>query len=67
VQEQSAPHREFFPVYQYGELRMREAEIAVHPYILNGHMQGASAVLEGCLPGGATQLAVAPVFVLEEG
>jgi hypothetical protein len=67
VQEQSAPHREFFPVYQYGELRMREAEVAVHPYILNGRMQGASAVLEGCLPGGATQLAVAPVFLLEEG
>ena len=66
VQERPALCREVFPIYQYGELRMKEAEVAVHSQVLNGEMQSASAVLQTCLAGAATHLAVAPVLLLEE-
>lgn len=66
VQERTPPTRESFPVFQYGELKMKEAEVAVHPHVLNGEMNGASAVLQNHLAGSAAHLAVAPVLLLEE-
>jgi hypothetical protein len=66
VQERSSPVHESFPLFQYGELKMKEAEVTVHPHVLNGEMSGASAVLQTCLAGSAAHLAVAPVFLLEE-
>ncbi len=66
VQERPPLSRELFPVYQYGELKMKEAEVAVHPHVLNGEMQSASAILQTCVAGTATHLAVAPVLLLEE-
>jgi hypothetical protein len=66
VQERTLSARESFPVFQYGELKMKEAEVTVHPHVLNGEMSGASAVLQTYLAGSAAHLAVAPVLLLEE-
>jgi hypothetical protein len=66
VQERALSARECFPVFQYGEFKMKEAEVTVHPHVLNGEMSGASAVLQTCLAGSAAHLAVAPVLLLEE-
>ena len=66
VQERALPARECFPLFQYGEFKMKEAEVTVHPHVLNGEMGGASAVLETCLAGSTAHLAVAPVLLLEE-
>lgn len=66
VQERRFVGRETFPVYQYGELKMKEAEVTVHPYVFNGRMHGASAILNTSSDGSATQLAVAPVLLLED-
>jgi hypothetical protein len=66
VQERALPARESFPLFQYGEFKMKEAEVTVHPHVLNGEMSGASAVLQTCLAGSTAHLAVAPVLLLEE-
>jgi hypothetical protein len=66
VQERTLPARESFPLFQYGTFKMKEAEVTVHPHVLNGQMSGASAVLETCLAGATAHLAAAPVLLLEE-
>ena len=66
VQERPLSARDTFPLFQYGELKMKEAEVTVHPHVLNGEMSGASALLQTYLAGSATHLAVAPVLLLEE-
>jgi hypothetical protein len=66
VQERRSVSREIFPVYQYGEFKMKEAEVTVHPHIFNGRMHGASAILNTSSDGSAAHLAVAPVLLLEE-
>jgi len=66
VQERVVSGRESFPLFQYGEFKMKEAEVTVHPHVLNGEMSSASAVLHTYLAGSAAHLAVAPVLLLEE-
>jgi len=66
VQERALPTQEFFPLFQYGEFKMKEAEVTVHTHVLNGEMSGASAVLQTCSAGSTAHLAVAPVCLLEE-
>ena len=66
VQERTMQSIELFPIYQYGELKMKEAEVAIHPYVFNGQMHGTSAILQTRLAGSVTHLAVAPVLLLEE-
>jgi hypothetical protein len=66
VQERHSVSRETFPVYQYGEFKMKETEVTVHPHVFNGRMHGASAILNTSSNGSATHLAVAPVLLLEE-
>jgi hypothetical protein len=66
VQERAVATREFFPIFQYGEFKMKEAEVAIHPHVLNGEMGGASAILQTSLSGSAAHLAVAPVILLQE-
>jgi hypothetical protein len=66
VQERRSVSREIFPIYQYGEFKMKETEVTVHPYIFNGHMHGASAILSTSSNGSATHLAIAPVLLLED-
>jgi hypothetical protein len=67
VQKRPVAHTELFPVFQYGELKMKIAEVTVHPHLINGQMNDASAILHSCAEGSAAQLAVAPVLLLEEG
>jgi hypothetical protein len=66
VQERHSVSHETFPVYQYGEFKMKETEVTVHPHIFNGRMHGASAILNTSSNGSATHLAVAPVLLLED-
>jgi hypothetical protein len=66
VQERFSCGREIFPIYQYGELQMRETEVSVHPHVLNGKVQGVSAALATSSGGCSTPLAIAPVLVLEQ-
>ncbi len=62
VQEYFPGSRDVFPVLEYEEMRMKEAEVSVRPYVINGRMQGASAALH--MPGNGGVLN-APVLVLE--
>ncbi len=66
AQEHSCCGREPVPVFQYGELHIKDAEVCVHPQILSGKLRGASATLETSASGYATPLAIAPVLVLEK-
>ncbi|MBV9443806.1 MAG: hypothetical protein JO217_14080 [Acidobacteriaceae bacterium] len=66
VQERLCSSRQKVPVFQYGELQMKEVEISIHPHVFNGKMHGASAALETSSAGCASPLAIAPVLLLEE-
>jgi hypothetical protein len=66
VQERSRNTGELFPVLTYGELKMKEANVFVHPHVFNGQVQGASATLEAAAPGAQSPFAIAPVFLIEE-
>jgi hypothetical protein len=65
VQERLSCGRQFFPIYQYGELRMKETEVSIHPHVFNGKVQGVSAALSTSSGGCSTPLAIAPVLLLE--
>ncbi len=65
VQEHSCCAREPVPVFQYGEVQIKHAEVCVHPQMFNGQMRGASAALETSSAGYSTPLAIAPVLLLE--
>ncbi len=54
-----------FPVFQYGELRLKDVDVSIHPHVFNGKMQGAFAALQTSY-GSATPLAIAPVLLLED-
>jgi len=66
IQERPTADTEPFPVFQYGERKMRNAEVTIHPHIFNGQMNDASAILHSCAEGSTAQLAVAPVLLLDE-
>lgn len=65
VQERLSSGRLAFPVFQYGELQLKELEVSIHPHVFNGKMQGAFAALQTSY-GSATPLAIAPVLLLED-
>lgn len=65
VQERFSSGSQLFPMYQYGELQMKQAQVSVHPHVLNGKVQGVSAALEVSNAGCSTPLAIAPVLMLE--
>ena len=66
VQERPPAVSELFPVFAYGELSMKPLEVAVHPQVFNGEVQGAMASLKAVSSAGVAQLGIAPVLVLEE-
>jgi len=66
VQERLSFARELFPVYQYGELQMKEVEVSVHPHVFSGRMHGASAALQTSSDGCPAPLGIAPVLLLED-
>lgn len=65
VQEYSPSLRDIFPIYQYGDLHMREMQVSVHTHIFSGKVQGASAFLRPASNGVTSPTAIAPVFLLE--
>lgn len=65
VQEHACCDREPVPVFLYGEVHIKDAEVCVHPQMFNGQMRGASAALETYSSGYSTPLAIAPVLLLE--
>ncbi len=66
VQERFSCGRQLFPIYQYGELQMKETEVSIHPHVFNGKVQGVSAALATSSGGCSTPLAIAPVLILEQ-
>ena len=66
VQEYSPVLKDIFPIYQYGDLHMREMQISVYPHVFAGKVRGASALLRPASDGVTSPLAIAPVFLLEE-
>jgi len=66
VQEYSPALTGIFPIYQYGDLQMREMQISVHPHVFAGEVHGASAVLRPASNGVTSPLAIAPVLLLEK-
>ncbi len=65
VQERFVCGAQLFPIFQYGDLQMKQAEVSIHPHIFNGKLQGVSAALETSSNGCSTPLAMAPVLLLE--
>jgi hypothetical protein len=65
VQERFSSGPLSFPVFQYGELRLKEVEVSIHPHVFNGKMQGAFAALQTSYAS-ATPIAIAPVLLLED-
>jgi hypothetical protein len=66
VQEHIAPARAVFPVWQYGQVEMREMEVEVHPHTYLGKVQGCSTWLNATGPSGYSTVAgLAPTFLLD--
>lgn len=65
VQERFLCGPQLFPVFQYGELQMKQAEVSIHPHVFNGKVQAVSAALETSSNGCSTPLAMAPVLLIE--
>ncbi len=67
VQERTCFDRQSVPFFLHGDLKMKDAEIAVHPQLSHGKLNGATAVIEACISSSTTCSAAAPVFLLENG
>jgi hypothetical protein len=66
VQEEVAPTRFPFPVYQYGSLQMKEMRVDVHPHSFLGKVHGCSSWLTAEGPSGFTTVAgLAPTFLID--
>jgi hypothetical protein len=67
VQEQMSFAPQTIPVFHYGELQMKQAEISIHPHVFNGKMRGASAEVRTSAAGSTTTSPlIAPILLLEE-
>jgi hypothetical protein len=66
VQEETAPTKAVFPVYQYGSVEMRELRVDVHPHSFLGKVHGCSSYIRAETPSGFTSLAgLAPTFLID--
>jgi hypothetical protein len=66
VQERAAPPVLSFPVYQWGELRMRELNVDLHPHAFLGKVQGCSSWVSAAdTTGFSTLSGLAPTFIIE--
>lgn len=66
VQERVEATRQIFPVYQYGDVQMKELDGVVNPHAYVENTDGASAVLSSARDGFALPVALAPVFLVEK-
>jgi uncharacterized circularly permuted ATP-grasp superfamily protein len=66
VQEEIAPTRSAFPVYQYGSVQMRDMRVDVHPHSFLGKVHGCSSWLTAEGPSGFSTVAgLAPTFIID--
>ena len=66
VQERIAPPVASFPVYQWGEVQMRDLNIDLHPHAFLGKVQGCSSWVSAAdTPGFSTLSGLAPTFIIE--
>jgi hypothetical protein len=66
VQERIAPPVASFPVYQWGEVQMRDLNIDLHPHAFLGKVQGCSSWVSAAdAPGFSTLSGLAPTFIIE--
>lgn len=66
VQEETEPTRFPFPVYQYGNVTMRDLRVDVHPHSFLGKVHGCSTYIRAETPSGFSSIAgLAPTFILE--
>lgn len=65
VQEAVTALKRPFPVFQYGELQIRELNVTFHPHVLLDRMQGLGATLTQSANGAVVPTAYAPVFLLD--
>jgi hypothetical protein len=65
VQETLCAAAQTFPLFQHGQLKMKESEVSVHPHVFNGKMHGASALLRAPGPESSPSVLIAPALLLE--
>jgi hypothetical protein len=66
VQERIAPYVVSFPVYQWGEVQMRDLSVDLHPHAFLGKVQGCSSWVSAAdTPGFSTLSGLAPTFIIE--
>lgn len=66
VQERVAAPVETFPVYQWGQLEMRDLNVDLHPHAFLGKVQGCSSWVSAAgSPAYSTLTGLAPTFILE--
>ena len=66
VQERTAPPVLSFPVYQWGEVQMRDMNVDLHPHAFLGKVQGCSSWVSAAdTPGFSTLSGLAPTFIIE--
>lgn len=66
VQEAVPAIKRPFPVFQYGELQVRDLHVMFHPHILLDRMQGLAATLSQSANGAVVPTSYAPVLLLED-
>jgi hypothetical protein len=65
VQEAVPAIKRPFPVFQYGELQIRELHVMFHPHMLLDRMQSLSATLNQSANGAVVPTSYAPVLLLD--
>lgn len=65
VQEVVEPVHDKFPVYQYGDIVMRDMRVDLHPHSLLGRVQGCSAWLTSGAGSFSTLSGLAPTVIVE--
>ncbi len=65
VQEMVEPVLSMFPIYQHGEMQMREMRVDVHPHSFLGKVQGCSSWLTESKGGFSTLAGLAPTYIIE--
>jgi hypothetical protein len=66
VQERVAPPVIPFPVYQAGQMQMRDLSVDLHPHAFLGRVQGCSSWVSAADTAGFSTLAgLAPTFIIE--
>lgn len=66
VQERVAPPVASFPVYQWGQIELRDLSVDLHPHAFLGKVQGCSSwVCAANAPGYSTLSGLAPTFIIE--